>query len=132
MQVLTPAQEFAFISSFPHDERAVARAQDSLKGQSADSPVLRIPDCPLITVRPSSLVDGTPFILQRRGSQCTLAVAGDFLKLLLESSSVLSLEFTCMEGCKFVRIREGQRGSQCLEEIFTSVLLVWVRFGRTA
>lgn len=50
LQVLTPAQEFAFITSFPHDESAVARAQESLKGQDPYSPVLRIPDCPLITV----------------------------------------------------------------------------------
>ena len=51
LQALTPAQEFVFITSFPHDKNAVARAQNSLKGHDPYSPVLRIPDCPLITVR---------------------------------------------------------------------------------
>ncbi|CAL8468061.1 g7600 [Coccomyxa elongata] len=54
-QVLTPAEEFAFITTFPDDKSAVARAQDSLVDESAHGPVLRIPDFPLITVWPQGI-----------------------------------------------------------------------------
>ncbi len=55
LQVLTPAEEFPFITTFPHDKSAVARAQDSLVDESAYGPVLRIPGFPLITVTPCTL-----------------------------------------------------------------------------
>ncbi|BDA42252.1 probable (R)-phenoxypropionate/alpha-ketoglutarate-dioxygenase [Coccomyxa sp. Obi] len=54
-QVLSPAEEFAFITTFPHDKSAVARAQNSLRDKSASGPVLRIPDFPLITVWPQGI-----------------------------------------------------------------------------